>query len=67
MYERIFIQPSFKTFVHMGQSLPTGVHSPVELVFIDHNFCVGGGVRLFQALFCEHAIVINETPEFFPM
>ena len=37
-------------------------HSPVKFVFIDHNFCVGSGVRLFQALFCAYATVINKTP-----
>lgn len=34
-----------------------------QLIFIDYNFCVGSGVRLFQAQFCAYAMLINETPE----
>lgn len=37
-------------------------HSPIKFIFIDPNFCVGGGVCLFQALFCAYAKVLNEDP-----
>lgn len=36
-------------------------HSPVMFVFRDHNFFMGSGACLFQALFCVYTSFINET------
>lgn len=36
---------------------------PPSLFFIDHNLCVGSGVRTFPAKFDAYATFINETPE----
>ena len=49
--------------VRTAQSLLKGAHIlPSSLFFIDHNLCVGTGVRTFPAPFCAYARFINETP-----
>lgn len=52
--------------MHGSKFLYKCTHSPIKFVFIDHNFCVGRGICLFQAPFCAYATVINETPGEFP-
>lgn len=47
--------PVPKIFVYTAQQVYTLYH---QFVFIDHNLCVGGGLRLFQNLFCAYATVI---------
>ncbi len=47
----------------MGQSLLTSVYIlALRSFFIDHNLCMGSGIRHFQALFCANAAFINEIP-----
>ena len=50
----------------MGQSFRGGPHILLSsLFFINHNLCVGSGVRTFSAPFCAYASFINETPAVF--
>ena len=47
-----------------GRSVRGGPHIlPSSLFFINHNLCVGSGVRTFSAPLCAYASFINETPE----
>ncbi len=35
----------------------------VKIVFINHLFCIGSGIRLFQGRFCGYATFINEASD----
>lgn len=50
-------------FAGWGRLQYSGSHPDISFVFLHHNFSVGCEVCVVEALFCVHAMVINEGPD----